>query len=75
MNARRELSKLTLDELTDRSANVSEGSNGWPAYRAEFMRRQTKAQISAAWWMAASVIVLAVSSVINLIVTVAQSHQ
>ena len=69
MNTRRELAKLTLDELADNSAAVDEGAVAWPPYRAEFMRRQTKAQIQSAWWMAASVVVLAAASVINLIVT------
>lgn len=66
---RRELGTMSLDTLADYMA--SEGGDS-THYRniaeAEFLRRQTKAQTLSAIWMAASVAVLAVTSIASLLI-------
>lgn len=48
MSEAQRLRELSLDALAEEMAGVVEGSAYWSKYVAEFQRRQTAAQISAA---------------------------
>ena len=62
---RRRLGSLTLDELADEMASAQVGSPASSIFLAEVARRQTKAQRDNARYMLASVVVLALASVVS----------
>ncbi len=63
----KEFHKMSLDELADHAS--ADGTPWGMIVRAEFAKRSTRAQILAARSMMASVIVLALSSIANLMLT------
>jgi hypothetical protein len=62
---------MSLDALADYMASEAGDSTHYKIVaEAEFLRRQTRAQIRSAFWMAVSVGVLALASVASLVVAI-----